>query len=104
MHVLQDVQHRLALRQRDHAIDADVVDTLPNVDDGVVLVDIAVHGELVALGASVHEDLLELDRWVVFLVGVEPDSHDPVPELAGPIQRLGGRLGRQVTEKTHDQL
>ena len=86
------------------AIDADVADTLPEVDDGVLLIDIAVHGELVALGTGVDEDLLELDRRVVSLVGVEPDSHDPVPILARLVQRLGGRLGRQIAKKTHDQL
>ena len=86
------------------ALDADVVDGLPDVSDRVLLVDVAVHGEPVALGRGCREDVGELGRWVAMLVGVEPHTDDPVPVGGRLLQRLVRRLGAEVAQEAHDEV
>ncbi len=71
-------------------VNLDVLDDLADVLDRADLVDVAVHGELVAELAATGKDLSELGWWVVALVGVEAQAEDLVREWHGHFEVLGG--------------
>jgi hypothetical protein len=83
---------------------ADLVQALPDVPDRVLLVDVAVHGEPVALGPRPGEHGGELQRRIAPLVGVQAYPHDLVRVGEGRRKRLHRRVGRQVAQEAHDQL
>ena len=70
----------------------------------VLLVDVAVHGEAIALGARPREHRLELDRRVALLVRIQSHADDPVPVRQGFFQRRHRRFGAHVAKETHDEL
>jgi hypothetical protein len=82
----------------------DVVQALPDVADRVGLVDVAVHGEAVARLAGAGEDLLELDRGVIPLVGVQAHSDDLVAVRQGLLEGLRRGIGGHVAQEAHDEL
>src|SRR5580704_10872724 len=59
------------------AVDADLLQNLPDVLGRVLLIDVAMHGQEVALAAGSREHVLELHRRIVLLVGIEADADDP---------------------------
>ena len=78
-------------------LNADVVDALPDVGDGVLLVHVAVHRQPVSLFPGCGEHVLELGGWVVFLVGVEANAEDPILVDVSGGERLRCRPGRHVS-------
>src|SRR5579863_3716263 len=76
----------------------DVIQALPDVGDGVLLIDVAVHRQVVALAAGPGENLPELDRRVALLIGVQPYSGDPVPVGQGLAQGVQGGIGWQIPQ------
>ena len=85
-------------------VHSDDLETLSNVLDRVLLVDVAVHGDLVALRPGAGEHRGELGRGVVPLVGVQSDAGDPLTVRQGLHQGRHRVLGRIVAQKAHDQL
>jgi hypothetical protein len=69
--------------ERVHAVvdslDPDLVEALPDVSDRVLLIDVAMHRQAIALAARTREDVLELHRRVSLLVRVQADPDDPIP-------------------------
>ena len=70
----------------------------------VLLIHVAVHGEPVALRTRPREYLLELDRRIAPLIGVESDADNPVLVGQGLVQRRHRGLGGHVPKEAHDEL
>ena len=67
-------------------------------------VDVAVHGQLVALAASAGKDCGKLGRFVVGFVRVQAHAHDPLLVRQRLQQRSHGVFGLEVAQETHDEL
>ena len=101
------VAERLVLERVDAVVDSvdpDVIEGLPDVPGRILLIHIAVHGQPVALGACPGKHLLELDRRIALLVGVQAYADDPILVRQGLFQRCHCGLGAHVSQETHDEL
>jgi hypothetical protein len=72
--------------------------------DGVLLIDVAVHREAVALASRAREDVPELRGRIALLVRVQPDPHDPLAVRQRLLEGFHGRFRGEVAEEAHDQL
>ena len=70
------------------AIDANLVEALPDMRHRIILVDVTVHREPVSFGAGAGEDVLELDGRIVLFVGVQSHPDDPIPMMKGLFESL----------------
>ena len=86
------------------SVDADLVEALPEVRNRILLVNVTVHREQIALLASGRKYVFELDWRIALLVGVKSDSDYQIAVVLSLLECLRSGLGGHVAKEAHDEL